>query len=59
MHAIIEEICRVRAGETVRPEVLRRWQAALRNDVQPLLDERDTLKAEADAAAPKNRKVTA
>jgi hypothetical protein len=39
--------------------VLRRWQAALRNDVQPLLDERDTLKAEADAAAPKNRKVTA
>lgn len=48
MHPIIDEICRTSAP---RPDVLRRWQRQLRDEVQPLLDELATLRAERDAAA--------
>lgn len=47
MHPIIEEICRAR---TVRHDVFRRWQRQLRDDLQPMLDELDQLRAEKTAA---------
>jgi hypothetical protein len=51
VHPVIEEINRAR-GE-VRPDVLRRWQQRLRDDVQPQLDELDALKAPIPAKSKK------
>lgn len=57
MHPIIDEICRAR---DVRPDVLRRWQRQLRDEMQPLLDELETLRAEKAAVKePKRKAVTA
>jgi hypothetical protein len=36
MHPLIEEICRAR---DVQPHAFGRWQRALREEIQPLLDE--------------------
>lgn len=53
MHPIIEEICR--AGASVRPDVLRRWQRQLRDELQPMLDEREALLAEKAATKESKR----
>ncbi len=39
MDPIIEEICRVRHPQDIRPASLRRWQDYLRLTVQPQLDQ--------------------
>jgi hypothetical protein len=41
MHPVIEEIGRVFHLNNVRDQAFRRWQRLLRDEVQPLLDERD------------------
>jgi len=46
MHPVIAEICRNQSSE-IRPDVFRRWQKQLRDEVQPQLDRL----AELDAAA--------
>jgi len=43
-HPVIDEICRTR-NSTIRPEVFRRWQKALRDEVQPELDRLEKLDA--------------
>lgn len=40
MHPVFEEFCRAR---DLRPEVLHRMQRVVRTEIQPLLDERETL----------------
>jgi regulator of replication initiation timing len=40
VHPVFEEFCRARE---LRPEVLHRIQRVVRTDIQPLLDERETL----------------
>jgi hypothetical protein len=44
MHPLLAEILRIRRGETLRPDVLGRWQAGVR-EVQAQLDEVDALRA--------------
>lgn len=43
MHPTIEEFCRVPGRDACKPEFFRRVQRELRENVQPLLDERDVL----------------
>jgi hypothetical protein len=57
VHPVIEEINRARPGDPIRADVLRRWQQALRNDVQPQLDELDALRA--PVLTPKSKKESA
>jgi len=45
MHPVIAEICRNQSSD-IRPDVFRRWQKQLRDEVQPALDRL----AELDAA---------
>lgn len=45
MHPIIEEFCRIPGLEACQPSFFRRVQRELREQVQPLLDERDALAA--------------
>ncbi len=42
MDPIIEEICRARHPQDIRPASLRRWQDYLRLTVQPQLDQLQT-----------------
>lgn len=37
MDPMIEEFCRVRTPQDIRPDVLRRWQAYLRDVIAPQL----------------------
>jgi hypothetical protein len=46
VHPVIEEICRIPHGAAVRPDVIRRWQATLRDEVSPLIANGDALLAE-------------
>lgn len=46
MHPVLAELCRVSSIPDMRPDFFRRMQRQLRDDVQPLLDQRDTLEAE-------------
>lgn len=55
MHPIIEEIGRARGP--IRNDVFRRWQRVLRDEVQPLLDERDRLLADQTPKAEAKRKA--
>lgn len=43
MHPTIGEFCRVSGLDACRPEFFRRVQRELRDQVQPLLDDRDRL----------------
>jgi hypothetical protein len=45
MHPILEQIARIRTGETVRGDVLRRWQDAMPS-IQSELNDVERLKAE-------------
>lgn len=53
MHPVIEEIMRVRPGDPIRGDVLRRWQQKLRDEVQPQLDTLDALQAPVPSKAKK------
>lgn len=39
MDPVISEILRVKLGESVRPDVMQRWQRHLRDVVAPVMDE--------------------
>jgi hypothetical protein len=43
MHPLIEEVCRVGGVQNCQPQFFRRVQFRLRNEIQPLLDQRDAL----------------
>jgi hypothetical protein len=45
-HPIIEEFCRIHSPERMQTIFFRRMQRVLRDEVQPMLDERDRLLAE-------------
>jgi cell division septum initiation protein DivIVA len=45
-HPLIEEINRCYSLQHVQNQAFRRWQRLLRDDVQPLLDERETFLVE-------------
>lgn len=45
MHPLIEEICRTPGVDAVQPTCFRRWQRQLRDEIQPLLDDREALRA--------------
>jgi hypothetical protein len=49
-HPIIEEFCRIHSPERMQTIFFRRMQRVLRDEVQPMLDERDRLLAEVEAA---------
>lgn len=42
-HPLLDEFCRVAGLESCRPEFFRRVQRELREQIQPLLDERESL----------------
>lgn len=48
MHPLFEEICRTPGVSSVQPHCFNRWQRQLRDEIQPLLDELEQLRA-ADA----------
>lgn len=50
MDPILAEILRIRRGESVRPDVVRRWQRHILDTLVPALDELETLRAEKTAA---------
>jgi hypothetical protein len=54
MDPILDEILRIRRGESVRPDVMRRWQAHIRETLYPQLQELADLRTE---AARKGRKA--
>ncbi len=43
MDPMIEEFCRVRTPQDIRPDVLKRWQTYLRTQIQPKLDDLEEL----------------
>lgn len=43
---ILEEICRARGTADVRPEVFKKWQQYLRNEIDPKLERVADLEAE-------------
>jgi hypothetical protein len=43
MHPVLEEFCRVHSLQSLRPDYFRRVQRLLRDEVQPLLDQREQL----------------
>lgn len=49
MHSVLDEI--VRARLPIRPEVLARWQRAIRNDIAPALAERAEVTVTVDGRA--------
>lgn len=46
MHPLFEEICRAPGVSNVQAHCFNRWQRQLRDEIQPLLDELDRLRAE-------------
>jgi hypothetical protein len=52
MHPLLAEIMRIRRGENIRPDVLGRWQAGVR-DVQAEIDRLQARVDELEAAAVK------
>jgi hypothetical protein len=49
MDPVIEEICRARGPEDIRPSKLRDWQQYLKHDVQARLDALERLTPEVEA----------
>jgi hypothetical protein len=47
-HPIIEEFCRIHSPERMQTIFFRRMQRVLRDEVQPMLDERDRLLVEVE-----------
>jgi hypothetical protein len=43
VHPVIEDLCRVHSVQALRQDFFRRCQRLLRDDIQPLLDEREKL----------------
>jgi hypothetical protein len=56
MDPIVTEILRVKRGENVRPDVMRRWQQHLETVVQPKLDLLEVYEQEREQQAGKGRK---
>ena len=52
MHPVIEEIVRCKGPADCRPEVFRRWQQQLRDEIAPLLDELAAYKVATSAMTP-------
>jgi hypothetical protein len=42
MHPMLEEFCRAQP-QAIRPEVFRRWQRTIRDDIAPKLEDREAL----------------
>lgn len=57
-HPVIDEINRCYSLASVRDTSFRRWQRILRDEVQPLLDERDRLIDENAALREANLKLS-
>jgi hypothetical protein len=45
-HPLLEQFCRIPGIDACRPDFFRRMQRELRDDIQPMLDQREALLAE-------------
>lgn len=59
MHPLLEEICRIPGIGACQPTSFNRYQRLLRDEVAPLLDERDSLLAEVAALREENAALKA
>jgi hypothetical protein len=57
MDPIVTEILRVKHGDTVRPDVMRRWQHHLQTVVQPKLDLLEVIELEREQQASKRKRA--
>lgn len=58
-HPTIEEFCRVSSPSDLRPEFFARCKRIFRDEVQPRLDERDTLLVENEELKKEVERLTA
>jgi hypothetical protein len=56
MHPMIDEMCRARGPQDVRPDVFRRWQQILKDEIAPQLVELEQMKAAATPLAVPSRR---